>query len=391
MALPPLPPFPPVNVRKDIAAEDWKAGLAAWDALIELYLRSSEAGFLKSITEVDSIHTFLSTYIHEHASSSSTPLQASQSHPLHRNVFLLIHRVLSTSTSMREPLRDWTFLADLAIVYSRAQSLRLLLQGLWKRRKDDLEPGFLGLKERLLAHMDGPRKTASDEDLALLLKRLTPLLQISPDIASLFMVGSDFLDGMVNAYQRSPQSSKKLLVRVTYLCLLSLIKTEKPNISLLIDHLFSLRTSSHSSQDDRKGADSLAVGLVSTTPFLSQVRDRLQGANATRAEVALSSLEATATSLGLHYQKPIRRKAGKGKAPTHGEATNEYGHGDFGEIHVHRMSLVTQVQDIFPDLGAGFVFKLLDEYHDDVEQVTAHLLEESLPPHLRNADRSETL
>jgi len=55
------------------------------------------------------------------------------------------------------------------------------------------------------------------------------------------------------------------------------------------------------------------------------------------------------------------------------------------------MSLITQVQDLFPDLGAGFIHKLLEEYHDDAEQVTAHLLDDSLPAHLQSADRSEPL
>ena len=55
------------------------------------------------------------------------------------------------------------------------------------------------------------------------------------------------------------------------------------------------------------------------------------------------------------------------------------------------MSVITQVQDLFPDLGAGFVVKLLDEYNDNAEKVIAHLLEDSLPPHLTEADRSEQL
>lgn len=55
------------------------------------------------------------------------------------------------------------------------------------------------------------------------------------------------------------------------------------------------------------------------------------------------------------------------------------------------MSIVTQIQDLFPDLGAGFIVKCLDEYNDDIEQVTAHLLEDSLPAHLAAADRSEKL
>jgi hypothetical protein len=60
-------------------------------------------------------------------------------------------------------------------------------------------------------------------------------------------------------------------------------------------------------------------------------------------------------------------------------------------VHIHRMSLISQVQDLFPDLGSGFVLKLLDEYNDDVEQVISHLLEDSLPAHLEKADRDEVL
>jgi len=55
------------------------------------------------------------------------------------------------------------------------------------------------------------------------------------------------------------------------------------------------------------------------------------------------------------------------------------------------MSLITQIQDLFPDLGSAFVVKLLDEYHDDAEVVTAHLLDNSLPPHLQGLNRSEAL
>jgi len=55
------------------------------------------------------------------------------------------------------------------------------------------------------------------------------------------------------------------------------------------------------------------------------------------------------------------------------------------------MSMITQIQDLFPDLGSGFVHKLLNEYNDNIEQVTAHLLEDDLPPHLQSLDRTETL
>ncbi|KAL9116514.1 MAG: hypothetical protein Q9187_006960 [Circinaria calcarea] len=60
-------------------------------------------------------------------------------------------------------------------------------------------------------------------------------------------------------------------------------------------------------------------------------------------------------------------------------------------VHVHKLSLVTQIQDLFPDLGSGFIVKLLDEYNDDPEQMTAHLLEDTLPAHLKQADRTENI
>jgi len=55
------------------------------------------------------------------------------------------------------------------------------------------------------------------------------------------------------------------------------------------------------------------------------------------------------------------------------------------------MSLISQVQDLFPDLGSGFVMKLLNQYDEDVEEVISHLLEGSLPAHLESADRTEQL
>ncbi|KAI9755561.1 MAG: hypothetical protein M1815_004875 [Lichina confinis] len=58
---------------------------------------------------------------------------------------------------------------------------------------------------------------------------------------------------------------------------------------------------------------------------------------------------------------------------------------------VHHMSKVSQIQDLFPDLGSGFVAKLLEEYGEDVETVTAHLLDDALPENLREADRAEEM
>ena len=86
-------------------------------------------------------------------------------------------------------------------------------------------------------------------------------------------------------------------------------------------------------------------------------------------------------------KKPAKPKIDKGKRRT--KENDEYGHATVDELHMHRMSLITQIQDLFPDLGSAFVLKVLDEYNDDVEQVTAHLLEDSLPAHLKDLNRSD--
>jgi activating signal cointegrator complex subunit 2 len=82
----------------------------------------------------------------------------------------------------------------------------------------------------------------------------------------------------------------------------------------------------------------------------------------------------------------IKRKIDKGKG-TMPEAEVH------AEMHIHRMSKITQVQDVLGDLnlGTGFIAKCLDEYDDDVAQVIDNLLVDSLPAHLASADRHEAL
>ncbi|KAG9069546.1 hypothetical protein KI688_010449 [Linnemannia hyalina] len=58
------------------------------------------------------------------------------------------------------------------------------------------------------------------------------------------------------------------------------------------------------------------------------------------------------------------------------------------EDYVKRTLLVSQLQDLFPDLGDGFLEACLISFKDDPESVTMHLLEEDLPSDLATMDRS---
>ncbi|KAF9984552.1 hypothetical protein BGZ65_000160 [Modicella reniformis] len=56
--------------------------------------------------------------------------------------------------------------------------------------------------------------------------------------------------------------------------------------------------------------------------------------------------------------------------------------------YVKRTMLISQLQDLFPDLGDGFLEACLINFRDDVELVTMRLLEEDLPSNLMAMDRS---
>lgn len=58
------------------------------------------------------------------------------------------------------------------------------------------------------------------------------------------------------------------------------------------------------------------------------------------------------------------------------------------EDYVKRTLLISQLQDLFPDLGDGFLEACLITFKDDPESVTMHLLEEDLPSDLATMDRS---
>ncbi|XP_053324531.1 activating signal cointegrator 1 complex subunit 2 [Spea bombifrons] len=51
-------------------------------------------------------------------------------------------------------------------------------------------------------------------------------------------------------------------------------------------------------------------------------------------------------------------------------------------------SLVSQVKDLLPDFGEGFILSCLEEYGNDPEKVINNLLEENLTPRLQELDRT---
>ena len=392
MALPPLAPFPPAHIRTGMMPEEWELCLGSWITLTKLHLQSPDTKF-GSLSVVDgSLVDFLSSYVHETSQTrqNHVRLAAPSSEILHRTVFLLCHRFLSYANPIPSSLLKWTFLADLSAAYPRTTGLKSLMSKLWSKRRKEVEPVVTGLKASTVESLES-RSSRVKDDPDERLRQLTHFIPASPGIASFFMIGSDFLDALSAAYGSSSATLRRRIVAVTYTGLISLTEGETTNLSLLFDHLYMLKASSEKSRIQNRTADTLLLDLISRTPILLQLQDRVRANDAARANALFAELQKSKDLVGPKSQIIIRKKLDKRKG--HADDTGsheEYENGAFGHLHVHRMSLITQVQDLFPDLGSGFVVKLLDEY-GDVEQVTAHLLDGSLSPHLKVADRSQQL
>lgn len=387
-SLPPFAPFPTAAWKDLLSIDEWNASLGAWISLAEAHLALSDDQFSKQTLGDESVSQFLASFMREVAAHGSALLGTSApARLLLKDCFLLASRVLRSSDPP-VALLQWEFLSDLSHVYSKKRASNLL-SSLSASSQETVE-AFLGpVKKFLIKNLDncinGDLKSVEEY-----LQRLSHLISASPSAASFFLAGSEFLDGLIACYRIMNPPLRKTIITTTYLSLMGLVESNPPKLSLLTDQLYSLKTAAEDHKAGPTSAnDSLVPELVSTTPLLQQIKHRLEasGTENARTKNMLMDLEGfRKPGAGMKPKRLIRRKIDKGK----GVALDDH-EAMSGDVHIHRMSQITQVQDLFPELGSGFVSKLLDEYGDDTEQVIAHLLEDSLPPHLSAADRSEPL
>ncbi|OTB10864.1 hypothetical protein K445DRAFT_78030 [Daldinia sp. EC12] len=383
--LPQFAPFPEALWRDHIVPEEWEACLTNWLALIEAHLSLSSDQFTSLSASDETLVSFLVSFVTEASANGATVLGTSQSAKLlFRQCFLLAARLLRLS-SPPPPLLQWEFLSDFSRLFSKKKTWPLINQ---VSQKLPVTNSLTALKKSLIIALDlglnGDLKTLESR-----LKRLNHLIHASPGIAAFFLAGSDFLDGLISCYKIMNPPLRRVIVTTAYLCLIGLTEGNPPNFSMLTDQLYSLKAAADSHKAGPLNAnDSMVAELVTVTPILKQVQQRFEESNlsTTRWKSALAALESFRKPGGvIRPKKMVRRKIDKGK----GIMTED--DGILGEMRIHHMSQISQIQDLFPDLGSGFISKLLDEYEDSTEQVIGHLLEDSLPAHLANADRKEEL
>lgn len=392
LTLPSFAPFPEAPWRDHIVPQEWEACLSSWVALAEAHLSLPDGEFLSLSANDESLGLFLSSFLREAASSGPSVLGPSKSAvALLRQSFLLTARLLRLRDTPSS-LLQWEFLSDFCRVYSKIYSKKAtssLLDDLFRKSRTTPEASLQTLKKQLIIGLDSGIKG----DLKLLearLRRLNHLIYVSTDTAAFLLAGSDFLDGLIACYKVMNPPLRKTIITTTYLCLVGLTEGESPKFSILSDQLYSLKAAADAHKAGPIGAnDSMVPELVTATPILKQIQQRLEasGSSTSRLKTIIAALaEYRKPGGSIRPKRLVKRKIDKGK----GIMTEDDDEVE-GRMHIHRTSHISQIQDLFPDLGSGFVSKLLDEYGDNNEQVIAHLLEDSLPPHLANADRAEEL
>lgn len=387
MDLPLLVPVPPPPVRPAIPNEAWGAILDAWILLTELRVHTPDHGdgqFGKCASAHSFSLPFLASYFAAHGDARvhGGAHDSRKTRRLRKSVFGLTRRYyLDTSSPGDGGLLDWRLLGDFSQCYhSHAAALRELLSEVWNRYSAQITASVERGRNEIMKQLQKQSPTAEQLQVIITdLRRLTILAATLPQAGHVLMTGSDYLDALYDAYK--PGSSlQSALAANAYVGLTSLLKAAKPNLSLLLDHLFTLRVAAgvgSASKDSKKPG--LLSDLVCSTDMLVRIERFLVSAPQKRGQDLVSSLRAYQQEMKQFHHRHQRHKkrADKGKAPV--------------DVHAHKLSLITQIQDLFPHLGAGYVLRLLDFYNDSVETIMAHLLEDSLSTEFKSLDISEPL
>ncbi|KAM7217506.1 putative cue domain containing protein [Rhypophila decipiens] len=397
--LPAFTRFPAKEWVAGLSEKEWVGCLDTWNTVIEKHLEETETEFQRITVKDESLSKFLTTFADEVAEGGHSILGK------HRTAKYLLEssldlacRLLASPSPPRE-LTQWEFIANMCKVYNNNKARRdVLLSCLSESSRSRLFASLASLKKFFIQHLNTVERheaASGPDDVDRRLYRVSYLIDASPEIASFFMEGSDFLDGLIECFSDIHVSHRTYVIPPVYKCLVGLAKAQK--WTALTDHLYTLKAAGDKYKANplmRKGMDrteDIVGSLVASTYLLGTLWHEIASAGhkSTRITSVLKDL-ATFREKGCKYLgkktsdsvTPLF-KVDKGKRPDKSHQPKPQ--------HENQMSQIGMVQELFPDLGSGFIAKFLDEYNNNVEQVIALLLEDTTPLGLENLDRSEEL
>lgn len=379
-SVPSLTAYPTREIQSSLPPEEWQACLDTWIFCLEFRLRLTPEhfSFFRLDRDVGGVPFLLSYFrnLDLQKKHEKNHLQKDdRGFRLHQLCFSLLRRLLLTTRLPLDlgPTELFELLSTASIVYWNSSTWRDSLKQVWKRSHGQVAAAVEACKSTLLQQLTA----ASPLDL----KHAIALTRALPECGLVFMTGSDYLESMITGYTTIQETTTEH----TFLCLRSLLSNESPNQSLLLDHLYTLKSSADKSSSSHPNQSTLLSSLLVSTTFLRHFDTHLAKQPHARGVKLLESLR-NYREQTLHLHPPpiaSRHKANKGKGKA---ASNE-------EMHMHQASQVSQIHELFPDLSNHYILKLLDHFSDNVEAVTAALLEpDSLPQNLVNQpDRNPKL
>jgi activating signal cointegrator complex subunit 2 len=392
-SLPPLAQFPSQSIISSILPEEWQACLDAWIFAVEFRLRLLPDHFRHfQLSLIASGIPFLLSYYRQwdydpKLDAAYRPGDGKELR-LHRQCFLLSRRLLTET----DPPYDcsskdlFALIANVSLALGTTTSWKETLKIAWKRSKDQIAAAIETCKSSLISELPGSLTIPSDSVL-LDIRRATALAKALPEAGEYLMTGSDYLDSLASGYPASPSTSRgpqalelsNALTENIFVCFRSLMISDPPHTSLLLDHLYSLKATADRITKANPDYQTILSSLVCLTSFLKHLHVFTSTHEQKRGSTLVKSLYSY-RELKVHlHPTPVKKrsKVQKGKAKAAPD----------GDMHIHQASRISQIHDLFPDLSSAYIIRLLDHFSDDIEAVTAALLEpDSLPADLQNRD-----
>ncbi|XP_051829044.1 activating signal cointegrator 1 complex subunit 2 [Antechinus flavipes] len=213
---------------------------------------------------------------------------------------------------------------------------------------------------------------------------------------------------LADLWQRLSHSRKKLVevfhILIYQICLLPILESSCDNIQPFIEDFLQLFSSVLQEKRFLRDYDELfpvaedvsllqqassALDETRTAYILQAVEGAWEGVDRRKAAVVKDSPPSKAP------EQPAGPEPGSVAAPTHLKMEEEEEcAGAAAATPAPRISgveldsLISQVKDLLPDLGEGFILACLEHYDYSAEQVINNILEEGLAPALSSLDRS---
>lgn len=381
--VPPLALYPGPSVKASLPTSEWEACLDSWLFSLEFRLRLQDKPFSEfQLSQDASGVKFLLSYCR--SKSNSEPDVVSSETPkeriLSKRAYLLMRRLLLVTNAPldygNDKLVDLLSLASAA--FATVQDLKLMLKMTWKRHRAQMTHAIEEWKQTVSKDLAMHHESHVSIDK---IHQMNSLVKASPDAGLVLMTGLDYLETLMEAYGRlqatfNTGSAQRVLTEHMFYCLRGLMADGSARGSLLLDHLYFMKSDAERIGKTKPNQPTLCSNLVCSTSFLRHLAAD-SSVSSGRGGVLLDFFKTyQQNTKHLHpLVIPKRRKAAKGK----GRADPQ------GEMHIHKASQISQIHDLFPDLPNHYVLKLLDHFNDDTENVVAALLEpDALPVELRD-------